>query len=1637
MIPSDILLRSPIFLLLAAIVQGAEISKLGTGTVLNDGASWNGGAAPGAGDVALWASGSLRSGLTLDSDLAWAGIKVSNPGGGVTIGSGNILSLGASGINASVGNGNALSFSNTLHIASDQTWTIGASTGIGINGSLTGSNRTINVNGSGYMNFYGSASNFSGTINYGAGTRLNLRGSFNGKDVTLNMISAKSVYADSLNGTIVIGDLSTSQTGATLGDSNQNGTVTYEVGAVGNDSTWAGLIRNGNTDQTRVTSVRKTGSGTWTLTGANTYTGSTIVNDGRLMINNTTGSGTGTGQVIVGVGATLGGTGTIGGDVTTYFTGALVPGPGGNTVGTLTVLGNMTLEGDARFVLNRDNPQNASKLVCAGAIQISGNLIVENIGPSPQPGDMFTLITAGSFSGGFESMTLPELPAGLAWNTQNFASTGTLTVGQIPVITNAPLNQSTGPGGNVSFSVGATGTEPITYQWSVNGNPVDGATGSTFTWENVSAANQHPLVTVVVTNPFGRQSASATLTLQDTANPVIVSEPGNFSGVTGGTAVFEVEAGSFGPVSYQWYRGNVLLEGETGATLVINNAQASDAGNYHVRISNSFGEVSSSTIQLAITPYVPAANTLTLENNRLRLVFDQASGMSRVLDKNTGKNWSQIQWTVPEGSQLVRDQRFEKELGQYWNAGHGGVAVKHQGVPSLRFDSTAVHAASTGGVPHLVRLQLKDLLSLPRTTYHLRYRHHALGLRNTVLRPYFVMRDAEGNLLSTLPAPAVTFGSTVTTSSDWVEQDLWITSHLIPAACTQADIQFEVATTTGAQGFLYLTDVRLIDGNLVGDPGFTKSWSWSGWTGSSYIEDPAVTPYRILKVEPALIVPSDPGYKRQETSINDSAARTYRISFRYKTVGLKNFTLIARHSSVFPNRTLDFGNTASTTGWTEYVYYGTTTAGGRISYYFDFVPKTGAAGELYMTDAEMVAVDPGVVHRPVGLSSQQVAANRIQYSFNTVERTNSSLPPLDCTLELGDAENNTNEIVWKLLGDANDTFNTSYIAPAFFPTEHAQVQWLIPSGEGLLLPGTDVFDPINQQVNPSNGNKLRPWTHMMPMAFHGGITPQGDGYYAVNDTPVNTEVIYKASQVSPQTFAYMPFISHWGSKGKLHHQRSSSIRFVDEGHGYVGMAKDYRNQYAIPRGWHVTYAQKAAYNPKITQYVGTPRLGGLSTGIEAQMIADLSAAGIKRATLTTTNPANAQAAQAAGWMTTRYDNYWDSIHPIFEQNGWLKEDANGKVTDTGWGTPENPLYISSPAYIEQVARQDIPVWNQNLNHQTWFIDVFGTVAPYADYKPGAEYSEIDTLNARVRIAKYLTEELGMVFWIEGAAEYLVPYACYGEGTMTSYGIPGAAHKYRVPLWSLVYHDCWENSWHTYGGNINTAYGWKINDLYNMLYGSKQLLGFTDFSSSSSYYYIPGLKEKAVQSIKKVTKVTRQVGTQVMEEHKFLSADGNVQMTRYADGTKVYVNFGDSPFSSAEVSIPPLGHVMVAGTFNSDYTFWRDEHFSPADIASGMGDVDAVPANDGLSNFVKYAYGIGNPKSPAKPNWNITTSPTAGLGFSFMRARPELTYVIQTSQDLNTWNDFTVNPGMPGQQVSVTVPVQAGQSVKFARLLVRE
>src|SRR6185436_419940 len=103
-------------------------------------------------------------------------------------------------------------------------------------------------------------------------------------------------------------------------------------------------VRDGSADVDAVlpgvlrgtSSLSKTNSGTLLLSANNEYSGGTNVMEGRLLVSNTTGSGTGTGAVTVSSGATLGGTGKIGGAITVNSGGIVAP---GESIGMLTVDG--------------------------------------------------------------------------------------------------------------------------------------------------------------------------------------------------------------------------------------------------------------------------------------------------------------------------------------------------------------------------------------------------------------------------------------------------------------------------------------------------------------------------------------------------------------------------------------------------------------------------------------------------------------------------------------------------------------------------------------------------------------------------------------------------------------------------------------------------------------------------------------------------------------------------------------------------------------------------------------------------------------------------------------------------------------------------------------------------------------------------------------------------------------------------------------------------------------------------------------------------------------------------------------------------------------------------------------------------
>ena len=100
----------------------------------------------------------------------------------------------------------------------------------------------------------------------------------------------------------------------------------------------------------------------------------------------------------------------------------------------------------------------------------------------------------------------------------------TVTTGAVaPSIVTQPTGQSVVAGANVSFSVAASGTAPIGYQWLFNGTKLTGATGTNLTVTGAQSANAGNY-TVTVTNSAGSvTSTAAVLTVVPAAGTVTIN----------------------------------------------------------------------------------------------------------------------------------------------------------------------------------------------------------------------------------------------------------------------------------------------------------------------------------------------------------------------------------------------------------------------------------------------------------------------------------------------------------------------------------------------------------------------------------------------------------------------------------------------------------------------------------------------------------------------------------------------------------------------------------------------------------------------------------------------------------------------------------------------------------------------------------------------------------------------------------------------------------------------------------------------------------------------------------------------------------------------------------------------------------
>ena len=206
-----------------------------------------------------------------------------------------------------------------------------------------------------------------------------------------------------------------------------------------------------------------------------------------------------------------------------------------------------------------------------------------------------------------------------------------------PQVTVHPVHQiDIVPGSDVSFSVTATGTAPLSYQWQkygvdlTDGGSITGATTATLTITGVTESDEGGY-RCVVSNSLGMDTSNtATLTVgmltyvnlslamsADTcfnflcsniiADPQVTVHPVHQIDIVPGSNVsFSVTATGTAPLSYQWQKDGVYLTdggritGATTATLTITDVMESDEGGYRCVVSDIGGQDTSNTATLTV-----------------------------------------------------------------------------------------------------------------------------------------------------------------------------------------------------------------------------------------------------------------------------------------------------------------------------------------------------------------------------------------------------------------------------------------------------------------------------------------------------------------------------------------------------------------------------------------------------------------------------------------------------------------------------------------------------------------------------------------------------------------------------------------------------------------------------------------------------------------------------------------------------------------------------------------------------------------------------------------------------------------------------------------------------------------------------
>ena len=268
------------------------------------------------------------------------------------------------------------------------------------------------------------------------------------------------------------------------------------------------------------------------------------------------------------------------------------------------------------------------------------------------------------------TVTVTATAPGLASGSVTLSSVAppVSTQSQAPSIIVPPVNEATTSGYTATFSVVASGSGTLSYQWSDSHGLIAGATSATYTTPVTTAADNGDTYTVTISSSSGQVSSTpVTLSVDAPADVVITTQPVAQAVVVGSSATLTVAATGSPTITYQWYQvGSGAIAGATQASYTTPVFTTTGSESFYVVVANDIGPVQSSTAAVTVGAATPVsiatqpASTIVPVNEPVQFTvtvagsapytyqwqFTPAGGSATILTSGTQQS-NTLTYTIP------------------------------------------------------------------------------------------------------------------------------------------------------------------------------------------------------------------------------------------------------------------------------------------------------------------------------------------------------------------------------------------------------------------------------------------------------------------------------------------------------------------------------------------------------------------------------------------------------------------------------------------------------------------------------------------------------------------------------------------------------------------------------------------------------------------------------------------------------------------------------------------------------------------------------------------------------------------------------------------------------------------------------